>query len=56
VGAANKAIFQAILDEFRQLYCELSGVNSFNELDPAGKVEWANAWKIEKAKHTAIAV
>ena len=56
VGADNKAILEAALAEFKQIYCELSGVNSFNELNTADKVEWANAWKMERVKYIPIAV
>jgi len=43
MGAANIAIIKAILKDFKQLYCELSGVNSFNKLNPKGKVDWIDA-------------
>jgi len=38
MGAANIATIKAILEDFKQLYYELFGVNSFNKLDPKGKV------------------
>jgi len=39
VGAANMAIMKTILEDFKQLYYELFRVNSFNKLDPKGKVD-----------------
>jgi len=39
IGAANIATIKAILKDFKQLYCELSRVNSFNKLNPKGKVD-----------------
>jgi len=39
VGAVNMAIIKTILKDFKKLYCELSGVNSFSKLNTTGKVE-----------------
>ena len=43
VGVANIAIIKAIFKDFKKNYYKLSGVNSFNKLNAASKIEWIDA-------------